>query len=131
MTATILLVILLTACGQSSGGAVQNTQTIHGTLIGDVEASPTCAVDRTDQPCPPSPVSDRSVQILDASGNTAATTSTDSHGQFSVMLPPGKYVVTVAIVSGQIGMRQTTPGDVMVTSEQTARITIMLDTGIR
>jgi hypothetical protein len=76
-------------------------------------------------------VPNREVQILTTSGTVAATTTTDSHGHFSLTIAPGAYVVQVAIVRGQIGMRQTTPGNVSVVSGQTTTITIMLDTGIR
>ena len=117
--------LLLAACGQSASVAGQ------GTLTGDVEASPTCPVEQVGKPCPPAPVPNREVQILDASGTVAATTTTDIHGHFSLTIAPGAYVVKVAIVSGQIGMRQTTPGNVTVASGQTATITIVLDTGIR
>ena len=122
---SLCLCLLLAACGQWVG------TTSTGTLTGDVEASPTCPVEHAGQPCPPAPVPNRAVQILDTNGNTAATATTDSGGHFSVVLAPGSYIVKVAIVSGQIGMRQNTPGNVNVSVGQTATITIMLDTGLR
>jgi hypothetical protein len=118
--------VLLAACGQSASVAAA-----QGTLTGDVEASPTCPVEQVGKPCPPAPVPNREVQVLDASGKVAASTKTDVRGHFSLAIAAGEYVVKVAIVSGQIGMRQTTPGNVTITAGQTATITIVLDTGIR
>jgi hypothetical protein len=117
--------LVLSACGQGGPGAA------HGTLTGVVQASPTCPVEHASQPCPPAPVPNREVRILDANGAVAASTKTDIRGHFSLTIAPGAYVVEVAIVSGQIGMRQTTPGNVTVVSGQTATITIVLDTGLR
>jgi Carboxypeptidase regulatory-like domain len=123
----VSLAMLLAACGLSSSvpGAGQ------GTLTGDVQASPTCPVERAGQTCPPAPVPTRQVQILDANGKVAATTTTDAHGHFSVTMAPGSYVVKVAIVRGQVGVRQITPGKVTVTAGQTTTVTIEMDTGIR
>ena len=122
----VSLGMLLAACGLSSGpGAGQ------GTLTGTVEASPTCPVEHSGQTCPPAPVPNRQVQILDANGKVAATTTTDAHGHFSVVMAPGNYVVKVAIVRGQIGVRQISPGNVTVTAGQKTTVTIEMDTGIR
>jgi hypothetical protein len=124
-TLLIAGMVLLSACGLSGGGAAQ------GTLTGTVEASPTCPVERVGQTCPPAPVPNRQVQILGASNTVVATTTTDAHGHFSISLAAGAYVVKVAIVQGQIGLRQISPGNVTIVAGQTTTITIMLDTGIR
>lgn len=46
-------------------------------------------------------------------------------------VPPGSYVVRVPIVQGTVGMRQNSPCDATVTANQTGRVDIELDTGIR
>jgi hypothetical protein len=122
----LALSVALAACGSGGGITVAS-----GTLTGDVVAGPTCPVEQAENPCPPKAVANREVKILAKSGQVVATTTTDAQGHFSVALAPGEYVVAVAIVSGQVGMRQTTPGDVTVASGQSAYIKIELDTGIR
>jgi hypothetical protein len=125
--ATIVLVLglALAACGVSAAASVT------GTIAGDVVAGPTCPVERVSNPCPPQRVTNREVDIQTTEGATVATTTTDANGDFSVAVPPGDYVVHVRIISGTVGMRQITPGDVTVTANQTSTIHIQLDTGIR
>lgn len=117
--------LLFSACGQLGAGGPQ------GTLTGDVVAGPTCPVENAQHPCPPKPVPDRQVSIDAPDGTVVATTTTDRQGHFSILLPPGSYVVRVAVGPGLLGMRQITPGYIMVVAGQTAYIQIQLDTGIR
>lgn len=128
LQATLILVLaaLLTACGTTSHPA-----TATGTLIGDVVAGPTCPVEQVGNPCPPRPVAGREVAIVDAEGHVVATTTTDERGHFSLTLSPGAYTVRVAIVPGEVGMRQVTPGQVTIATGETVNVTIVLDTGIR
>src|SRR5262249_33275864 len=124
-----LLALVVAACGVSgTGGAPASTQ---GMLSGKVVARPTCPVERAEQPCQPAPITHRTVSIENASGKVVASVTTDPQGQFSVALAPGQYVVRVAIVRGQPGLRQLTPGSVTVFAGKTTPITITLDTGIR
>jgi hypothetical protein len=126
LVAALALTVALAACG----GAASITAA-SGTITGDVEAGPTCPVEQVENPCPPKPVTNREVKILSKRGQIVATTTTDAQGHFSVAVAPGDYVVAVAIVSGQVGMRQSSPGDVSVASGQPSYIKIELDTGIR
>ncbi|HEY7982755.1 MAG TPA: carboxypeptidase regulatory-like domain-containing protein [Ktedonobacterales bacterium] len=126
LVAGLALCAALAACGSGGGATIA-----PGTLTGDVVANPTCPVEQINNPCPPKIVSDRAVRILTTSGTVAATTTTDAQGHFSVSLAPGAYVVKVTIVAGQVGIRQTTPGDVTVASGQSSYIKIEMDTGIR
>ncbi len=123
------VVLSLAACGVSgTGGASAGAQ---GTLAGKVVARPTCPVERADKPCQPAPVTHRAVSIEDTSGSVVTAVTTDGQGQFNVALDPGSYVVKVAIVTGQPGLRQLTPGDVTILAGETTPLTITLDTGIR
>jgi hypothetical protein len=117
--------LLLGACRIPVGGGPQ------GTLSGDVVAGPTCPVEQVNHPCPPAVVPNREVDIDTADGSVVATTTTDQHGHFSIMLAPGSYVVLVKVGPGMLGMRQITPGNVTVTAGQITYIKIELDTGIR
>lgn len=125
----LLLVIgvAASACGASGAG----TSGPRGTLAGVVVAGPTCPVAAAGHPCPPKAVPGRQVQIETPSGSVVATATTDAQGHFSATLPPGSYIVRVAIIPGQIGMSQPTPGQITVVAGQTATIMIELDTGIR
>lgn len=121
----IALTLALTACTPILPGGPQ------GTLVGDVVAGPTCPVERVGNPCPPRPVPNRQVRIESPTGDVVTTVTTDARGHFSVHLAPGHYVVRVAIIPGQVGLRQVTPGDVTIVAGQITSITIELDTGIR
>lgn len=121
----ISVALALAACTQIGPGGPQ------GTLVGDVVAGPTCPVEKAGNPCPPRPVPNRQVTIETSVGDVAATVTTDAQGHFTVHLPPGHYVVRVAIIPGQVGLRQVTPGDVIIVAGQITSITIELDTGIR
>jgi hypothetical protein len=141
LLATLMLILgsALAGCGVSTIGAsatdVSATSTLTsgptGTIAGDVVAGPTCPVEQAENPCPPAVVKNRKVDVQTQAGTTVASTTTDANGHFSVAVPPGTYVVHVKIEQGQVGMRQTTPGDVTVIANQTSTVHIELDTGIR
>jgi hypothetical protein len=124
---TVGMLLLLAACAPTSTGAGGQ----QGTLTGNVIAGPTCPVQQAETPCPPAPVTNREVTIKTSDGTVAATAMTDAHGDFSVSLAAGSYQVQVAIIPGQIGVQQTTPGQVTIAAGQTTHVEIMLDTGIR
>ncbi|HEV8190741.1 MAG TPA: carboxypeptidase-like regulatory domain-containing protein, partial [Ktedonobacterales bacterium] len=91
-------------------------------MSGKVIARPNCPVERADQPCKPAPVTNRAVSIETPDGTVVATVTTDAQGQFSATLDPGSYVIHVAIVHGQPGVRQLTPGDVTILAGKTTSI---------
>ena len=126
-----LVILVVGGCGISGSGAGGASAEPQGTLAGKVVASPTCAVESVVKPCQPAPITHRAVSIEDASGKVVASTTTDGQGQFTVALDPGAYVVKVAIVTGQPGLRQLTPGDVTIVAGKTTSLKITLDTGIR
>ena len=137
LLATMMLVLgsALAGCGVSTIGAsatdVSTFSGPTGTIAGDVVAGPTCPVEQAENPCPPAVVKNREVDIQTPAGRTVATTTTDANGHFSVAVPPGAYIVHVKIEQRQVGMRQTSPGDVTVIANQTSTVHIELDTGIR
>jgi hypothetical protein len=127
LTAFIALGLALAVAACAAGGGA----TALGTIAGNVVAGPTCPVENVTQPCPPEPVQHRLVTVMTPSGAEAARTTTDSSGNFSVQVTPGNYIVQVQIVRNEVGLRQTTPGDVTVHAGETTMIHIELDTGIR
>lgn len=124
--ALALGLLLLVACGQTLvPGADQ------GTVTGQVLAGPTCPVQSATNPCPDKPVPNRAVMVMTSAGAVAASTTTDAQGRYSVAVAAGSYIMRVAIIRGQIGMRQTSPSNVEVVAGQTITVNIELDTGIR
>jgi Carboxypeptidase regulatory-like domain len=96
-------------------------------VYGVVTASPTCPVQRVDQPCPPEPLS---VQLNadDSAGHTVATTHTDDAGHYRLSLAPGSYILVVQ-TSGMFPRCPATP--VTVPAGSAVRQDINCDTGIR
>jgi hypothetical protein len=130
----IALGLALAACTSNLPGGPQGTLVPggpQGTLVGEVVAGPTCPVANAENPCPPAPVPNRQVRIETFAGAVAATVTTDAEGHFTIHLPPGHYVIHVAIIPGQVGFQQVTPSDVTIVAGQATSITIELDTGIR
>jgi hypothetical protein len=124
-----LLAIVAAGCGVSGAGGTPTSA--QGTLSGNVVAAPTCPVERADKPCQPAPVANREVSIETPDGMVVARVTTNAQGRFSATLDPGPYVVHVAIVRGQPGLRQVSPGNATVRAGNTTSVTITLDTGIR
>lgn len=129
ITLATFLLACVGALGACAATSVPGETT--GTLTGSVVAGPTCPVEQANNPCPPRPVTGRQVTVEDAAGHAVAITTTDDTGHFTLHVAPGAYTVKVAIVPGGVGLRQVTPGQVTVVANQTASITIELDTGIR
>jgi Carboxypeptidase regulatory-like domain len=125
--ALLLMLSALASCGQMR----PRPTAPFGTIAGDVTAGPTCPVERVTDQCPPEPVQNRQVNVVTQDGTRVATTSTDSTGHFTVQVPPGSYLVQVAIVPGELGLRQITPGNVTIRAGETVTVRIELDTGIR
>jgi hypothetical protein len=118
---------LATAARATGGGGAGPM----GAIEGVVTARPTRPVERIDSPSPVLYVTNRRVIIETPAGATVGATTTDERGRFYVDVPPGQYVVRVAIVPGTVGMRQNSPGDVAVAANQTSTADIELDTGLR
>lgn len=96
-------------------------------VFGAVTASPTCPVQRVDQPCPPEPLS-LQLNADDAAGRTVASTHTDDAGHYRLSLVPGSYIL-VAQTSGMYPRCPATP--VTVPAGSAVRQDINCDTGIR
>ncbi|WP_077490431.1 carboxypeptidase-like regulatory domain-containing protein [Sinomonas mesophila] len=94
---------------------------------GYVTAGPTCPVERSDQPCPPQPVSAR-VEAHVPRGGAVASTRSDSSGRYALDLPPGSYVLVVGAASGWPHCPDT---PVTVERGSAARADVSCDTGIR
>ena len=97
-------------------------------LTGTVTASPTCPVERPDQPCAPRPVAGAHIEAFDRAENLVASTQADAEGRFSLTLTSGRYVLTAG--SGAV-FPSCPPLTVDVPASGAARADIACDTGIR
>jgi hypothetical protein len=95
---------------------------------GTVSASPTCPVERVDQPCPPRAV-ETDVRVMRADGTLAAQTHSGADGRFRVDVAPGHYRLEADYPSGP--GRGCTPVDVVVEPGGFTHADIDCDTGIR
>jgi len=98
-----------------------------GRLAGTVTASPTCPVERPDQPCPPRPVAAH-VEVFDRSEQLVASTDAGAEGRFTLTLAPGRYMLTAS--SGTV-FPSCPSLTVEVPAGGEARADIACDTGIR
>ncbi len=112
---TAIAVVALSACGErgSAGGAsgsgksepsttraslpgsgTSSSGTV-GAVSGRVLTAPTCPVERADSACPPRPVPNAVVTVRSRT-RRVATTKSDAAGRFTLRLPVGSYVLSVA-----------------------------------
>ena len=136
LVATLAASISLAACGGNTievtadGTTTLTTEPVpaDGTgAYGLVTASPTCPVQRVDDPCPPRPV-DAEIEARDTNGLTKATTHTDDTGHYTLRLDPGRYTLVALTDKVLPTCPQMT---VTVTARATTRVDINCDTGIR
>jgi hypothetical protein len=99
-------------------------------IAGVTVVDPVCPVQRADRPCPPRPVSAR-LAVLDATTNASViTVDSDAHGQFSVALRPGRYLLRGISVGGS-PPHSPTLVSVSVEAGRYTTLTVRFDTGIR
>lgn len=106
--------------------AALSSASAHGTVIGTVDAGPTCPVERADHPCPPRPLS-VTVQARDPHGRLAGSTRSDAHGRFRLKLSPGVFGLRVLIRA----FPRCPIVAVRIRAGKTARVAVHCDTGIR
>jgi hypothetical protein len=103
-TGLVLGVVAVAALVTSADCAGQDTSPVATTsttighspanVSGVVTADPTCPVERINQPCPPRPVS-AEIDARTQAGKSVAATHTDPDGRYTLVLPPGTYILTV------------------------------------
>ena len=104
-----------------------------GTLEGHVTIGPLTPVERVDVPTPtvpPEMYAAHSIQVFQANGTTlVAHVKINPDGTYRVELPPGTYVVDLP----KIGLERAAglPTTITITADQTTRLDIDIDTGIR
>lgn len=122
--ALLLFALLLAACGtdQTSGAGL-------GTIRGRVLLAPTCPVEQVSSPCPPRPLSDVPVRVVDANGKVLASTTSDDGGRFEIEVLPGSFLLTASIEEDPA--RSVIPTRVQVVAGTVSRANVLVDSGIR
>jgi hypothetical protein len=134
--------LALTACGSGpagSGGPPSSTATGAGETTtstaaagagveGTVSASPTCPVERADQPCPARPVQTE-LRLVRADGSVAARGRSGTDGRFRIEVAPARYRLEADDPGG--AGRGCTPVGVAVEPGRYNHADIDCDTGIR
>ncbi len=125
----VSLVVVSSSCGVRPA-ATHPTQPSGSTalVVGVVEASPGCPVERRDHRCGPRPLADVRVEARPVPAGVTASTRTRAGGRYSLRLGRGRYVLVT--VTGQVVPR--CPHVlVSVTPPAPVRANINCDSGIR
>lgn len=79
--------------GEATTTAEIATRTEPTGIRGLILLTPTCPVERENDPCPPLPASNIELRAIDMEGNEVARTKSGADGRFLILLPPGVYVI--------------------------------------
>jgi len=124
--------LLLISCGGNSS-PTDPLSTIHlGKLVGLVTIGPNCPGPTTTNPCPtpPSAYATRKVEVYDAARTKLLfTVDLDNGGFYSIDLAPNTY--TIDLKPNGIDKSADVPKQVTVNANETTRVDISIDTGIR
>jgi hypothetical protein len=96
-------------------------------VTGTVLRSPVRPLEPADGPPSTSPVAGAELEVVSGQRLVMRATA-DSHGRFSVRVPPGQYVVSATFAGGVPRSRATTILDV---GSEPVTVTLVLDSGIR
>lgn len=124
--------LLLLSCGGKSAPTDPLSSIRLGKLVGLVTIGPNCPGPTTTNPCatPPSAYAARKVQVWDAARTKLLfTVDLDNGGFYSIDLAPNTY--TVDLKPNGIDKSADVPKQVIVNGNETARVDISIDTGIR
>jgi len=114
--------------GDSSTTSTTSAKAVGSGVEGVVSASPTCPVERVDQPCPPRPVQTE-VRVVRGDGTVAARGDSGTDGQFRIEVVPSRYRLEADYPGGP--GRGCTPMDVAVEKDRFTHADVDCDTGIR
>ena len=130
--ATLMILVVAACaigCSPSSTQASPTADPRTG-ITGHATAGPVCPVERVDDPaCDPRPVAGAEIFALDASGAVVGSAFSDAGGAFTILVPPGRYVVEGRPVTGVMGTPS--PVEVVVDAGSFIDVELGYDTGIR
>ncbi len=122
------LAIVLASAGIATAQPTASIAPGIGVLEGTVTRGPISPLSRPGVPNS-APVAEAQLQITDPTGKVVATAQSASDGSYSVELPPGDYLVSIASPTTRFGRRG--PTEVTITAGQRAHLDLQIDTGIR
>jgi hypothetical protein len=123
---------LALCCGHNSSPTDPLADVRSGKLIGLVTIGPNCPGPTTTNPCPtpPSAYESRKVQVYDSARTKLLfTVDIDNGGFYSINLAPNTY--TIDLKPNGIDKSADVPQKVTIKANETARVDISIDTGIR
>ena len=121
-----LVLVLLTACASGSNAGSNDRL---GTIRGEVVLAPLCPVESSQSPCPGRPLAGVPVRVVDADGNVRASGVSDDHGEFTIDVAPGAYLLPAVIEEDPA--RSIMPVRVEVRAGEVVRSDVTVDSGIR
>ena len=125
--------VLVLACNGGSNAPTDPLANVpRGTLNGLVTIGPNCPGPTTTNPCPtpPSAYSSRKVEVYDnARTRLLFTVDLDNGGFYAINLAPNTY--TIDLKPNGIDKSGDVPAKVTIKQNQTTRLDISIDTGIR
>lgn len=124
--------LLLLACGHNNSPTDPLESVRSGKLVGLVTIGPNCPGPETTNPCPtpPSAYASRKVLVYDAAHTKLLdTVDIDNGGFYSIDLVPNSY--TVDLKPNGVDKSADVPKQVTIKANETTRIDIAIDTGIR
>ncbi len=101
-----------------------------GVLTGHVTRWPMSPVQGPDLPPATAPAPGVKLLIYGPGRQEIATVLTDAIGEYRVELPPGSYVIEMALAKGR-GFSKDLPATVTITQGRETRLNVRIDTGIR
>src|SRR5579885_2963902 len=130
-TVTTLPRTTTTAPAPATTAPVTTAPAASSGVAGTVLFSPVCPVDRVppDPQCAPRP-GPASVRLQPTGAGAVSSGQAGADGRFSILAPPGTYVVQATTSSPGRGC-QSTPAQVTVTAGSFASVMVACDTGIR
>jgi hypothetical protein len=130
----ICLALLVGLLGLASGSRANEVATPPaagtGALTGLVTRWPTSPVQGPGLPPAAAPAPGVKLVIYGPGRQEIATVLTDAAGHYRVNLPPGSYLIEMALEKGR-GFSKDLPATVTITQGQETRLNIRIDTGIR
>ncbi len=126
-----LLVGMLGAAGSAQAGEVSQLPPAGmGALTGVVTRGPLSPVQGPGLPPATAPAPGVKLVIYGPGRQESATVRTDAAGKYRVELPPGAYLIEMALEKGR-GFTKDLPATVTITPGQETRLNVLIDTGIR
>lgn len=129
----ICLALLVGLLGQAAGsraGDGARPPAGPGFLTGVVTRGPMSPVQGPGLPAAAAPATGVKLLVYGSQRQEVAAVLTDQAGHYRVKLPPGSYLIEMALEKGR-GFTKDLPATVTITRGQETRLNIRIDTGIR